>query len=81
MRISRCRATISLTFALLASLVTWLVFSENSPLDNYFLYRVTGRNVVAGLVFLPYILSLYFWARLLGQIKLVMHSSSRSGLS
>ena len=66
MRISRCRTTISLTFTLLASLVTWLVLSENSALDNYFLYHVTGRNVVARLAFVPYILTLIlgpaFWA-------------------
>jgi len=64
--ISRCRATISLTFALLAFLVTWLVLSENSPFDKYFLYHVDGRNLVGRLVFLPYILTLLlgpaFWS-------------------
>ena len=66
MQISRCRATVSLTFALLASFATWLVLSENSPFDNYFLYHVNGRNFVGRLVFVPYILTLLlrppFWA-------------------
>jgi hypothetical protein len=64
--ISRCSAFISVTFAVLASFVTWLVLSENSPLDNYFLYHVSGRNAVGRVVFLPYILTLIlrprFWA-------------------
>lgn len=62
---SRCRVLISLTFALLASLVTWLILSENSPFDHYFLYHVSGRNLVGRLVFVPYVILLLirpaFW--------------------
>ena len=64
--ISRCTITVSLTFSVLASFATWLVLSENSPFDNYFLYHVNGRNFVGRLVFVPYILTLLlrppFWA-------------------
>ena len=64
--ISRYRAIVSLTFAVLASFATWLVLSEESPFDNYFLYHVNGRNLVGRLVFVPYILTLLlgprFWA-------------------
>lgn len=62
----KCRAKVSLAFAVVASLATWLVLSENSPFDNYFLYHVTGRNLVGRLVFLPYVVLLLvrpsFWA-------------------
>jgi len=62
---SRFRVSISLTFALLASLVTWLILSENSPFDHYFLYHVSGRNLVGRLVFVPYVILLLirpaFW--------------------
>jgi hypothetical protein len=58
--VSRCRAIMSVIFALLATFATWLVLSENSPFDNYFLYHVSGRNFVGRLVFLPYVLLLVF---------------------
>ena len=64
--VPRCRVTISLTFAVLASFATWLVLSEESPFDNYFLYHVTWRNLIGRLVFVPYVLTLLlgpaFWA-------------------
>jgi hypothetical protein len=55
---SRRHVIRSLLFALLASFITWLVLSEHSPFDNYFLYHVSGRNFVGRLVFVPYILML-----------------------
>ena|ERR1043166_2609198 len=64
--IKRCPVVISFIFALCATLITWLVLSENSPLDNYFLYHTTVRNLVGRLVFLPYAAVLLirpsFWA-------------------
>ena len=56
--ISRCTVTVILILSVLASFATWLVLSENSPFDNYFLYHVNGRNFVGRLVFVPYILTL-----------------------
>jgi hypothetical protein len=64
--LSRCRVKISLTFAVMAFGITWLVLSDNSPFERFFLYHVTGRNIVGELVFVPYLALLLlrptFWA-------------------
>jgi len=52
---SRCKVITSVIFSICVSVLTWLVLSENSPFDNYFLYHVGGRNLVGRLVFLPYV--------------------------
>jgi hypothetical protein len=67
--LSKCKAKISVIFAVVASVVTWLVLSENSPFDRFFLYHVTGRDFFGRLVFLPYVVLLLLhptvWADLI----------------
>ena len=54
----RKKITLAAIIAFFATLITWLVLSENSPFDNYFLYHVGVKNFVARLVFVPYALLL-----------------------
>lgn len=52
---SRNRLRFSLIFALVATLLTWLVLGEASPFEGYFLYHVTIRNLLAQLLTVPYL--------------------------
>ena len=54
--ISNCKLRITLGFALLATLVTWLILGEASPFEGYFLYHVTLRNLLAQLLTIPYLI-------------------------
>jgi hypothetical protein len=53
--ISNCKLRITLGFALLATLATWLVLGEASPFEGYFLYHVTLPNVLTQLLTIPYL--------------------------
>ena len=52
----RNRLRFSLTFALVATLVTWLALGENSPLGGYFLYHVAVPNLFRKILTLPYLI-------------------------
>jgi len=47
---------ISLSFALLLSLVTWLILGENSPFKGYFLQHVLIPNLWGQLLIVPYLI-------------------------
>lgn len=51
----RCRAGVSLVFALAASLLTWLVLGDWSPLEQYFLQHVTIPNILRAILTVPYL--------------------------
>jgi hypothetical protein len=50
----RNRLRFGLIFALVATLVTWLMLGENSPLEGYFLFHVAIANLVLKLLVVPY---------------------------
>lgn len=58
MRASKPRMIFTLLFALIATTVTWLVLSHNSPMADYFLFHVGIRNVVGRMLFVPYLILL-----------------------
>ncbi len=53
----RIRLTISLATLALASLVTWIISAESSPLYNYFIFNVGIRNAWGQINMIPYLLS------------------------
>ena len=54
--ISKCRLRLSLSVALGACLVSWLVIGETSPFADYFLWHVGIPNLWSSLHVFPYLL-------------------------
>ena len=54
--VSKCRVSIALIFAIVATTMVWLILADSSPLHDYFLYHVTVPNIVARLITVPYLI-------------------------
>jgi hypothetical protein len=55
-RVTKCKAGFSMAFALTATVLTWLVLGDNSPLESYFLEHVTVPNVFRAMLTIPYLI-------------------------
>jgi hypothetical protein len=58
MNIWKCRTVVNLSFALGATMLTWLVLSLESPMADYFLDHVAIKNIVGQLLIIPYLIVL-----------------------
>jgi hypothetical protein len=54
--VSRRRTIFSFSFALVATLLVWLVLGDTTPLQEYFLYHVTIPNLLMAVLVVPYLI-------------------------